>query len=193
MSEADEETNSKETDNSREAKYGLSRAEDDRGRLQADLERALADKLMAQFDTGAAVVRDIETNAGLFMPTLEDIRLTLDRVQQEPPALADLARILESDGVGDLTIEGVHLNELLGRGGASVAQRKVLRTGFQFLHRKLYAEAAEWWTLNRSQDRFSPFYCVLTLLLAWTYQLQGNQIAARAAADEAAACRKFLK
>jgi hypothetical protein len=182
------------SDSLREEKYGLSRASaEDNGRLEADLNRALADKLMAQFDVGSALARDIDVAASTLMPTLDDIARTLDRAGEKEAAFEDIGRILETEELGDLKIEGVRLNELLSRGGNSVAQRKILRTGFQLLHRKLYSEAAEWWSLNRVQDPSSPFHCVLSLLLAWTYQLQGNNVAAKAAAEETMQSRRLMK
>jgi hypothetical protein len=76
------------SDSLREEKYGLSRASaEDNGRLEADLNRALADKLMAQFDVGSALARDIDVAASTLMPTLDDIARTLDRTGEKGSCL----------------------------------------------------------------------------------------------------------
>jgi hypothetical protein len=51
-------------------KPSLSRGGDER-RLQADLDRMVTDKLMAQVDSGATLARDLESSAALSLPTFD--------------------------------------------------------------------------------------------------------------------------
>jgi len=174
-------------------KLGLARLEE--GRLQADLERALTDKLLAQGDLGSALVQHFEDGAKLMLPTLNDIDRTLMRaerpVYQSPQELESL---LSLDMIGDISVEGMRLNELLDSGSASVQERSILKRGLVFLRRKMYVEAAEWWTLNRPKDALTNprFYCLATLLLAFTYQLSGQAALAQGAIQEAIQARKLI-
>lgn len=166
----------------------LARLPDDQAecRLQADLDRAFMDKVMASADRGSALARDLESSAALGLPTFSDVEEKLKdvvAVANTPPP----EDLLELDRLGDLTVEGVRLNELLSRGDASIEERKVLKSGLLFMRRKRYGEAAEWWSLNRPKEQTSNrrFYCLVTLLLALTYELRGDADRARAAKAEA--------
>jgi hypothetical protein len=174
-------------------KLGLARFED--GRLQADLDRALTDKLLAQGDLGSALAQDFEAGARLMLPTLNDIDRTLMRAERPAhQSLQELESLLSLDLVGDISVEGMRLNELLMSGGASVHERSILKRGLVFLRRKMYLEAAEWWTLNRPKDALTNprFYCLATLLLVFTYQLSGQAALAQGALEEAIKARKLI-
>ncbi len=174
-------------------KPGLARSDD--RRLQADLDRALTDKLLARSDSAEAFVREFEANTSLQLPTLADIDRTMARVEsptsESNPSLESL---LSLDSVGDVAVEGIKLNELLNQGDITLQQRAAVKRGLLFLRRRLYAEAAEWFLINRPDDAASDpsFYCVATLLLAFTYRLSGQTSQAQDALQEAVRVRKFI-
>lgn len=172
-------------------KPGLARFEEG----QADLDRALTDKLLAQSDVGGALARDFEAGARMMLPTLSDIDHTL--MQAEQPVYQsqqEIERLLSIDSVGDIAVQGIRLNELLAGGNTSIQERSIMKRGLLFLRRKMYAEAAEWWTLNRPKAALENprFYCLTTLLLAFTYQLSGQTALAESTVQEAIGARKLI-
>lgn len=169
---------------------GLARFDRTEDRLQADMERALTDKLLAQTDVGSEIMRDLEVSASLSLPTLADIERSLSPEVKTPESREEIEGLLSLEKVGDISIEGMRLNDLLGRaGGASLEERSILKRGLLFLKRRMYPEALEWWTLNRPKDFIEKnhFYCLLTLLMGLTYRLSGDDESASAMAQEARA------
>ena len=172
---------------------GLARvAQDDR--LQADLDRALTDKLLARADVGGALARDLEASSALVLPALSDLDQRLKEAEVPTPQSRDEIESILPGSFGDIAMEGVRLNELLVRGGASLQQRSILKRGLLFLGKGLHAEAADWWMLNRPREPLEDprFYCICTLLLAFTYQLEGKTQAAEVVACEAAKVHKLI-
>jgi hypothetical protein len=158
----------------RRAKYAIAR--DGERRLQADLESAIADKLMAQTDAGAEIARELDLNARLSLPTPGDIERAIQGAA--PPqheSLQQIETLLSIDSVEDLAVEGGRLNQLLERGAATIEERNVLARGMLFLRHKKYPEAIEWWTLHAQTDRSSPFDLLLQLLVVVTYRLAGDE------------------
>jgi len=183
--------------NDKPGKAGLSRADDD-VRLQAELDRMMSDGLMAQADPGTALARDFETATSIALPTFGEIETIVNQGIAAPDAVqasSQMRDALNLDNLGDLTVEGVRLNELLDRGGASAEERGILRTGLQFMRFRKYREAAEWWMLNRPKDHITEarFHCLLTLLLALTYEWSGDINRAAGAKEEALQTMKLLK
>jgi hypothetical protein len=175
-------------------KPGLARFEEG-GRLQADLDRALTDKMLARADVGGAVARDLEAGTSLMLPTLSDIDRKLTEAEQPvASSQTDIEKLLSIESVGDIAVEGMRLNELLDHGSISIQERATVKKGLLFLRRKMYPEAAEWWLLNRPKDVLSNprFYCLTSLLLAFTYQLSGQTALAQAAVQEAVQARKLI-
>lgn len=176
-----------------EEKPGLSRAGG--GRLQADLDRALTDKLLAQGDVGGAFLQDLEAATNLMMPTLSDIDRSLAQVEQPIElSLDDIETLLSPDSSADIAIEGMRLHDLLGQGGTSIQERATLKRGMLFLRRQMYPEALEWWQLNRPKDPLANprYFCLTSLLLAFTHQLAGDAALAQSALQDAVQARKLL-
>jgi hypothetical protein len=171
---------------------GIGRAEDDR--IQADLDRAITDKLLSSSDAGGSLAKEFEANISLSLPTWAE----LDRVQDSEAdsfrSNQDLQSLLSLDSVGEIAVEGMRLNELLARGGASLEERSILKRGLLFLNHRKYNEAVEWWLLNRPREPFENprLYCLATLLLSFTYQLSGQMGLAKSAAQEAREVRKLV-
>lgn len=166
----------------KQAKAGISRLDEDpRGRLQADLDRALTDKLMAVADVGAAVAHDFEAEASLALATLTDIDRALDAAGEHAAGTQqEMERLLAIETLSDLAAEGQRLNDLLDRGGISIDERSILKRGLLFMGRGMHREAAEWWTLNSPDDTSTRFYHLLKLLLALTYKFAGDHASADA-------------
>jgi hypothetical protein len=175
-------------------KPGIARDEEG-GRLHADLDRALTDKLLAQSDAGGALARDFEAGANLMLPTFDEIDRRMAQADRTPQTTAEeVESLLALDSVEDLKVEGMRLNDLLDHGDISPQERAAIKRGLVFLRNRRHAEAAEWWTLHRPKDALANprFYCLTSLLLAFTYQLAGQTQLARTAAQEAVAARRLL-
>jgi hypothetical protein len=175
-------------------KPGLSRGGGDERTLQADLDRMVTDKLMAQADSGATLARDLESSAALSLPTFDDIESIVNQGISASDS-TKVGELFDLDTLGDVTVKGVRLNELLDRGGASIEERAILKRGLVFLRRRMYPEAAEWWILNRPKDYIANarFHCLLTLLHALTYEWMGDLERAQTAKEEAMQTMKLVK
>jgi hypothetical protein len=175
-------------------KPGLSHGAGEERSLQADLDRMMTDKLMAQVDSGATLARDLESSAALLLPTFDDIESIVNKGISAPDS-TQVGELFDLDTLGNVTVKGVRLNQLLDRGGASIEERSILKRGLLFLRRRMYPEAAEWWMLNRPKDHIANarFYCLLTLLLALTYEWAGDPERALAAKEKAMQTMKLVK
>jgi hypothetical protein len=156
-------------------------------RILSDLDRVWSDQLLARTDAGAALVRDLEASAILSLPLPSEIDQALSRTEAGAAISAqEIDQLLSIDRIGDIAVEGLRLNELLDRGTAGVEQRAMLKRGLLFLQRRMYAEAADWWMLHRAADLAnSRSHLLLTLLLALTHRLSGDEVAAQAALQDA--------
>jgi hypothetical protein len=150
---------------------GLSRmpGNDDR------LDRIVTENLLARSDAGLEdlLARDL---AGPLSPG--DLRDALTRVDERlDPSVADLENGLALES--QIAVDGITLAELLDKSGADL---KIIKRGLTFLKKQRWAEALEWWTLNRenlspTQDRLS---LLLLLMEGFTHRLAGDH---RRAAD----------
>lgn len=178
-------------------KPGIARHDesDGRERMRADLDRVWADGLLAQADSGSALARDLTAMADLHLPLPAEIDRALGRVEAEAGISEQkIEEMLSLDRMGDITVAGMRLNELLDRSGAGAQEREMLRRGLVFLKRQMYAEAAEWWTLHcpASEGANSRLFLLLTLLLALTHRLSGNERLAAAALERAKSMGRFV-
>jgi hypothetical protein len=179
-----------ETD--RPAMGRLSIDNDTQAKIRGDLDRLFTEKLLAQRDSGEAFTRNLAA-ANLSLPSPSEIDQALNRLQSQEPSREEVARLLSLDHIGDITVDGMRLNELLDNGIGGAEERKMLKHGILFLKRKMYAEAAEWWRLNRPENELinGRLYLLLTLFLVLTYKLAGNEAAAQSALQEARSNRLF--
>ncbi len=161
---------------------GLARIGDrEENRLQADLDRAIEDKLMAQADLGGLLAQELATlNAGLSLPTSADIDNALGYSEIGAGELKDLL-----SGLSEETVDRFQLAKLLEGGGVSLEGMKIIKVGMTLLKHNRYTEAKEWWTLNTPQDSVSSFYRKMKAFLALTYLLLGDVASAHAALQEA--------
>jgi hypothetical protein len=164
----------------------LTVAKDNEARIQADLDRVLQEKLLARTDVGDALAKDLAA-ANMSLPTLSEIDQVLARLQTPEPTAAEIERFLALDNIGDISLDGMRLNELLDKGATGITEQKMLRRGTLFLRREMYREAAEWWLLHRPHDELadSRLYLLMTLFLALTYKLSDQEEKFQAALAEA--------
>lgn len=170
----------------------LDRLGTDEGKIRGDLDRLLTENLLAHADSGEAFARDLAT-ANLSLPPPSEIDQALNRLQSQEPSQEEVAQLLALDNIGDISVDGMRLNELLDSGISGAEERKMLRHGMLFLKRKMYREAADWWRLNRPEDELlnGRLHLLLTLFLVLTYKLAGDEAAAESALSEARSNRLF--
>lgn len=139
------------------------------------LDRIVTENLLARSDAG---IEDLLTRdlAGPLSPG--DLRDALVRVDaRNDPSLADLENSLALESA--IAVDGITLAELIDKGGNDL---KIIKRGLVFLKKQRWAEALEWWTLNR--ENLSPAQENLSLLLllmeGFTHRLAGDH---RRAAD----------
>lgn len=176
------------------ARLALCRLGTDERKIRGDLDRLLTENLLAHADSGEAFALDLAA-ANLSLPSPSELDQALNRLQSQEPSQEEIAQLLSLDNVGDITVDGMRLNELLDSGITSTEERKMLRRGMLFLKRKMYREAAEWWRLNRPDDELlnGRLHLLLTLFLVLTYKLAGDEAAAQAALNEARSSRLFKR
>lgn len=150
---------------------GLSRTPGNEDRL----DRIVTENLLARSDAGIEdlLARDL---AGPLSPG--DLRDALVRVDaKNDPSLADLENSLALESA--IAVDGITLAELIDKSGTDL---KIIKRGLLFLKKGMFAEALEWWTLQRealspSQDRLG---LLLLLMEGFTHRLAGDK---RRAAD----------
>lgn len=139
------------------------------------LDRMVTENLLARSDAGIEdlLARDL---AGPLSPG--DLRDALVRVDaRNDPSVADLENALSLESA--LAVDGITLADLIDKSGSDL---KIIKRGLAFLRKQRWAEALEWWTLNRenlspSQDRLG---LLLLLMEGFTHRLAGDH---RRAAD----------
>jgi hypothetical protein len=117
---------------------------------------------------------------------------------EERSGASDLEQVnalLSLEQLSALSIRGVPLHALLQAGLESIEERAILKRGLAFLRRRKYAEAAEWWLLNRRKSHITKarLHCLLTLLLALTYEWSGDTARARSTTEEALQIFAFVR
>lgn len=176
------------------ARPALGRLGTDEQKIRGDMDRLLTETLLAHADSGEAFALDLAA-ANLSLPSPSELDQALNRLQSQEPSQEEVAQLLSLDNVGDITVDGMRLNELLDSGITGTEERKMLRRGMLFLKRKMYREAAEWWRLNRPEDELlnGRLHLLLTLFLVLTYKLAGDEATAQAALNEARGSRLFKR
>lgn len=171
---------------------GIDREQNDK--LHAELDRALSDKFLAQQDMGALLMREFEDGISLTLPLTSEIDKAMQPESQLAPSAGEMHALLSLDDLGDISVQGIKLNELLSGNAITGEERALLKTGFLFLNLKRYTDAADWWILKRPSDPVpnQRIYCLLTLLLAFTYQLSGDTERAQEAVRETRRVREAL-
>ena len=146
--------------------------------LAQGLARMQQDPMLARGETMEMLARELERDvAGPLAPS--ELEAALTRMgDAEAPGLEQLEGFL---ALGDqpIVLEGIQLGSLLERGADAAA---ILKRGIVFLKKRRYAEAVEWWSLNRAgldptQQRLD---LLLLLLEAFTHGLTGDSTRAAA-------------
>lgn len=173
----------------------LSTREENTLRIQADLDRIHTENMLAQVDVGMERAQEL-TAIEMDLPSIAEIEGSIsNRLSNSLPSSEDIEKLLDIDKIGDIAIEGRSLKEILNEGITSPEQRKMMQRGITFLKLRKYNEAAEWWLLNRPENtpNNSRLHLMLTLFLALTYKLSGNEAGADSALIEAKNNRLFKK
>jgi hypothetical protein len=152
---------------------GLDRA------VREDLEKLRVEAMLDRQEATADLARAIEESVRAPLAVAE-IAATLNRL--ESPALAELEGLLAGPEAAGLQMEKQMLAELLQEGAEGKA---ILKRGLVFVKHRRYAEALEWWTLQRrSLDAAnSRLHLLLLILESLTYFWSGDH--ERAAATRA--------
>ena len=129
----------------RAGEHGSARAIED-GLARIVTESLLAkeiplDEALLAFGAGAGT----DERAGFLAPS--ELHAAVARVEDAEPKLADLEALLAKD-LPAVAIEGIQLSRLVDRSGDDV---KVLKRGLLFVKAGKYAEAVEWWQLQRER------------------------------------------
>jgi hypothetical protein len=144
---------------------GLGRMANDNDRL----DRIVTENLLARSDASIEdlLARDL---AGPLSPG--DLRDALVRVDERlDPSVAELEGALTLESA--IALDGITLADLVDKSGSDM---KIVKRGLTFLKAKRFAEALEWWSLQRenlspSQDRLG---LLLLLMEAFTHRLAGD-------------------
>jgi hypothetical protein len=173
----------------------LSVGEENRLKVREDLDQMFIDKRLAQIDAGKQRTEEL---LAIRMDVLSPAELQKHSNLLQADFFSSpeiIEELLSLDKIGDIAIEGRTLKEILDNGITSPEQRKMMQTGIIFLKRRKYKEAVEWWLLNRPENTptDSRLHLMLTLFLALTYKLSGNEEQSNSALLEAKNNRSFKK
>ena len=150
---------------------GLARLPNDNDRL----DRIVTENLLARSDASVEdlLARDL---AGPLSPG--DLRDALVRVDERlDPSVAELEGALTLDAA--IALDGITLADLVDKGGNDI---KIIKRGLTFLKAKRFAEAIEWFSLNRenltpAQERLG---LLLLLMEAFAHRIAGDHRRAEA-------------
>lgn len=145
------------------ARMPMTRDDDNR------LDRIVTENLLSRSDASVEdlLARDL---AGPLSPG--DLRDALVRVDERlDPSVAELEGALTLDAA--IALDGITLADLVDKGGNDM---KIIKRGLTFLKAKRFAEAIEWFSLNRenlspSQDRLG---LLLLLMEAFAHRIAGD-------------------
>lgn len=161
---------------------GLARSEGYAGSSRAiddGLARIMTENFLAkEIPLDAASSGESDGGIGFLAPS--ELRAAVARIEDaDEPKLADLEAALAKD-LPNVAIEGIQLSRLVDRSGDDV---KILKRGLLFVKSGKYAEALEWWTLQRARlDATRKRSQLLFLLMeAFTCSLAGDAEGAREA------------
>jgi hypothetical protein len=145
---------------------GLARMDDELAREQASATHAMMDQ------SDALLTRVMERDIGGSL-ALAELGGELMRADVERgPSLDALDALVAGQG-GGAEIEGIVLTRLFDRSGDDV---RVLKRGLAFMRHKKWAEASEWWSLQREAHAERPrFELLVRLFELWTYDLSGQR------------------
>jgi hypothetical protein len=139
-------------------------------KVMGDLERILSEGMLERVDSSQSLSRDLQATTEQRL-THADLDKALERADDALPTLEDLEGMLELGEGFDLP--GLTLKDLLDDRAGSM---KVLNQGLTFLKHQRYAEALDWWRLQREKldPKSSRLHLLLTIMEALTYHLAGD-------------------
>jgi hypothetical protein len=154
------------------------------GGVADGLARIMTDALLAKDAAAEALLTGAELDvAGPLAPS-ELLAASALLAAQADPSLEEVEGLLAKDAP-EVALEGIQLSSLVDRG---TDETKILKRGLTFLKHRRYADALEWWTLQR--EALDParrrFELLLLLMQAFTHSLAGEL-------DAAAKTRKRIR
>lgn len=96
------------------------------------------------------------------------------------PTLDSLDALVAGQGGGG-EIEGIALARLFDRDGDDI---RIIKRGIAFMRHRKWAEAIEWWSLQREANQERPrFDLLIRLFELWTYELSDQPVRASKARE----------
>jgi hypothetical protein len=135
--------------------------------VREDLDRFLLESAVARQDSSAELVKDLQAAAPL---DLGELTGALDRLDGAAvPSFSELENLLESPEGTGLQLERHLLADLLREGAEG---QTILKRGLAFVKHRKYAQAVEWWALNRAglDAATSKLHLLLLIMEALTHQ-----------------------
>jgi hypothetical protein len=142
--------------------------------VSARLARSLSSSLLEKADSSSSIANEIEKKTMTAL-TSSDLQSVVNHLQKKSnPDLGQIENMLDLNP-GKVILEGISLAGLLDGKGDNIA---VIKKGLVFLKHCKYAEATEWWTLNRQRidSKQQKFQFVLLIMEAFTYSLAGDEV-----------------
>jgi hypothetical protein len=106
------------------------------------LDRAITESLLARCDADAEALLTRDLGGPL---ALDELRGAVARADRSEPSVTELERALARDSA--VVLGGIALSELIDDGGTDT---RMIRRGLAFLKARQWAEALEWWSLQRT-------------------------------------------
>jgi hypothetical protein len=134
--------------------------------VREDLDRFLLESSVARQDSSAELVRDLQASAPL---DLGELTGAMDRLEGAAvPSFSELENLLESSEGNGLQLEKNLLADLLREGAEG---QTILKRGLAFVKHRRYAQAVEWWVLNRQglDAATSKLHLLLLIMETLTY------------------------
>jgi hypothetical protein len=159
--------------------------------VQQDLDRLRAESLLARHDAAQELTRALD--ASLAEPlALSELKGGLDRLENQGlPTLIELESLLAAPESAGLNMERNLLADLIRDGGET---QSILKKGLIFLRHRRFAEALEWWALNRQGlDQSSSRLSLLLLVMETLTHLWAGQPDRAAVARHQVTCHALFQ
>jgi hypothetical protein len=159
--------------------------------VQQDLERIRTESLLARQDAAQELTRALD--AALVEPlALCELDGGLGRLENQGlPSFSELESLLAAPECSGLTMERNLLADLVKDGGET---QSILKKGLVFVKHRRFAEALEWWALNRQGlDPSSTRLSLLLLVMETLTHLWAGQPDRAAAARQQVRCHPLFQ
>jgi hypothetical protein len=137
------------------------------------LARSISSSLLEKADALSLISNEIERKA-INSLTTNDLQCAITHLKSESTLDLDELENMLVLNPENVTLEGIKLAGLLDGKGNDL---DILKKGLVFLKYRRYAEAVEWWTLNRQRidSKQQKLQFVLLIMEAFTHTLSGDE------------------